>query len=744
MHYPDTEAGDFQRKLELINNRMTNDRQYRQVQHLARYSEDSDYTSDLNYPITHNANSSASHYRNLQTPQRSLETSRENSYEKEDRYGYYDTTTANTAMTNFTSLNMEIENMYPEDSRSPIRDKEESDPLSYNSRPFNTNSCLKGLSETRYDRSDGYTGIRKRSLERQHSSVLFDNFYGDQETNDYETSLYPTRNANEPQLVNRYDYSYGLDRQWNTNSINFNSNLPSKGKLLPKVPTKSYNVIEQREATSTLLTDAIPIASGLSKKTRQLPQPVVSATRKRLPRAGYTRQLPQMPSINKSKYPASLMSRSDTEYSKFGSTEDFERRGAMSAMQYNDYSFSPTLRTYEPYDDTAKSMNEPPIFHSNESLNTTAQSVYSEFSTATDRRSKMSVISNAVPVASSLTNNFNQVTDSYQNYTSSTSRKRLPQIPAVPNLTDATSANNSNFEPTIRSTGKRLPDISALSTKAYITSSSYQHLETTTSASGPQLYSTTNITNTTNNNDIKINLSNNNRLTYDTCYRYNLNSSDSTYDTSDKYVPENSTYDCFAAKSVTNDIYDTDNSLTKSSIVEPPITDATSLITPYSPTFSMPYSTTYSTSYTTSYATSFTTASTTLDSTLYSNSYTTPTTYSMLYTTTPYTTQNTTPIAKQITPTTTAINITTSSSGTSSLFSSSSQATANFMKSSLSGISKTFSMFQSKTPTSAVDNGQQQNQSAIGGFLSDHLTGTFGATETSNNQQNIQNLQSQL
>lgn len=52
------------------------------------YSEDSDYTSDLNYPITHNANSSASHYRNLQTPQRSLETSRENSYEKEDRsYG---------------------------------------------------------------------------------------------------------------------------------------------------------------------------------------------------------------------------------------------------------------------------------------------------------------------------------------------------------------------------------------------------------------------------------------------------------------------------------------------------------------------------------------------------------------------------------------------------------------------------------------------------------------------------------
>lgn len=31
---PDTQAGDFQRKLELLNNGMTNDRHHRQVQHL--------------------------------------------------------------------------------------------------------------------------------------------------------------------------------------------------------------------------------------------------------------------------------------------------------------------------------------------------------------------------------------------------------------------------------------------------------------------------------------------------------------------------------------------------------------------------------------------------------------------------------------------------------------------------------------------------------------------------------------
>lgn len=71
--------------------------------------------------------------------------------------GYYDSTTASADMTNFTSLNMEIGHYYPDDGRSPYRDKEESDPLSYNSRPFNTNS-FKGFSETRYDRSDEYTG----------------------------------------------------------------------------------------------------------------------------------------------------------------------------------------------------------------------------------------------------------------------------------------------------------------------------------------------------------------------------------------------------------------------------------------------------------------------------------------------------------------------------------------------------------------------------------------------------------
>jgi hypothetical protein len=58
----------------------------------AGVSEDSDYTSDVNYPVGQHPNSSASqflsaaHQLQLITPERSLASSRENSYEKEEEY----------------------------------------------------------------------------------------------------------------------------------------------------------------------------------------------------------------------------------------------------------------------------------------------------------------------------------------------------------------------------------------------------------------------------------------------------------------------------------------------------------------------------------------------------------------------------------------------------------------------------------------------------------------------------------
>ncbi|XP_073978403.1 unc-13 isoform X4 [Rhodnius prolixus] len=89
-----TEAADLQRKLEILNNIVDQEARAeqarRQMQYFGHsgYSEDSDYTSDLNYPVGQHANSSASQFRSaahqMPTPQRSLETSRENSYETEE------------------------------------------------------------------------------------------------------------------------------------------------------------------------------------------------------------------------------------------------------------------------------------------------------------------------------------------------------------------------------------------------------------------------------------------------------------------------------------------------------------------------------------------------------------------------------------------------------------------------------------------------------------------------------------
>lgn len=135
---------------------------------LAGYSEDSDYTSDLNYPITQNANSSASQYRNLRTPQRSLETSRENSYEKDDRNydTYYDTTgtmiTSRSTHNNQTNM-QHSSNQMPIDDDYQYSNKDENDPLFYNSRPLNSNN-MKLLNGSRYGTQNSYSGKIHKSM----------------------------------------------------------------------------------------------------------------------------------------------------------------------------------------------------------------------------------------------------------------------------------------------------------------------------------------------------------------------------------------------------------------------------------------------------------------------------------------------------------------------------------------------------------------------------------------------------
>lgn len=138
----------------------------------AGYSEDSDYTSDLNYPITHPINSSTTtnQYRiNILTPQRSLETSRENSYEKDDRgYGSYYDTMPSTALTQIPpggrfQSNMHQSQIVPNDDECSYGSgKDESDPLFYNSRPMNSNNIKALNGSNRYTTG---TGISRDELD---------------------------------------------------------------------------------------------------------------------------------------------------------------------------------------------------------------------------------------------------------------------------------------------------------------------------------------------------------------------------------------------------------------------------------------------------------------------------------------------------------------------------------------------------------------------------------------------------
>ncbi|XP_011882923.1 PREDICTED: uncharacterized protein LOC105570388 [Vollenhovia emeryi] len=114
------------------------------------YSEDSDYTSDLNYPVGgQGANSSASQFRTaanqLTTPQRSLETSRENSYERDD-HQIPVTVGGRLAPGNYGSYvgsghSPRYDEPYPEDGlpqrylQTQQHPSESSEPLFYNSRP---------------------------------------------------------------------------------------------------------------------------------------------------------------------------------------------------------------------------------------------------------------------------------------------------------------------------------------------------------------------------------------------------------------------------------------------------------------------------------------------------------------------------------------------------------------------------------------------------------------------------------
>ncbi|XP_069948165.1 protein unc-13 homolog A isoform X15 [Cherax quadricarinatus] len=154
----ETEAQELQRKLEILNHIMDQETRSSsgttrnpQLNLMSGMSEDSDYTSDINYPVGQHPNSSASQFlavaNQMSTPQRSLENSRENSYERDDggqyggdlslQEGYsegYSTLTGDKSTTNlYDSYTIEHNKKNESHILSGVGDED----LSYNSRPNN-------------------------------------------------------------------------------------------------------------------------------------------------------------------------------------------------------------------------------------------------------------------------------------------------------------------------------------------------------------------------------------------------------------------------------------------------------------------------------------------------------------------------------------------------------------------------------------------------------------------------------
>ncbi|XP_037925907.1 protein unc-13 homolog B isoform X10 [Hermetia illucens] len=328
---PDNHPGDLQRKLELLNGIMTNGRQQRHAQYLGNsgYSEDSDYTSDLNYPVGQNANSSASQYRNLRTPpQHSLETSRENSYERDDRRSpYYD---SYIDISNDDDNRDNKHNNMTFYSPTEYSYKDENDPMSYNSRPMSSLNYIKSV----YNNSSGSAQsiTRMRSLERQ--NTLCDSYgkyqgepytknYGSYDT--YENSGVDGRTTDGTMLLtdgdslgyNFYDSitgdSLSEDRQWDSGGRGTSMNQ----KILPKIPIKhSSSMVDGIYYHRGASLPPTPLAS---KKSRLLPLPgkqteTVSPVTSVTGIPGKARMLPQ-PKVGSKRLPAPILKRSDTDQS---------------------------------------------------------------------------------------------------------------------------------------------------------------------------------------------------------------------------------------------------------------------------------------------------------------------------------------------------------------------------------------------------------------------------------------------
>ncbi|XP_056632354.1 uncharacterized protein LOC130442346 [Diorhabda sublineata] len=317
------EAMDLQRKLEMLNNSMSMDQEgrldnfRRQMIYLghshdnqfendisAGYSEDSDYTSDLNYPVGQHPNSSASQFRSaayqINTPQRSLETSRENSSERADTPNAYNHQQMLGVSQNQQHLSPDVHrrhyqhpsstdncatyknNQRSQNSNQLQESSTDTEPLFYNSRPHNQKLSQSNYSSREnwmscesmsYNQSNDsfdatyyadanetlmtqYSKGRRPSLERQ--TTLYDDasydyagyststvsryssFQQNKSVEEYYDSLpYPTQ-----------DERFGQedeDRQWDSGGYNmYVLPKPRTSKKLPTIPAQLQNITNKQ------------------------------------------------------------------------------------------------------------------------------------------------------------------------------------------------------------------------------------------------------------------------------------------------------------------------------------------------------------------------------------------------------------------------------------------------------------------------------------------------------------------
>ncbi|XP_028982489.1 uncharacterized protein LOC107045789, partial [Diachasma alloeum] len=299
-----TRGADLQRKLEMLNSSMDQEARAEQARRQilynfghSGYSEDSDYTSDLNYPVGgQGANSSASQFRaaanQLATPQRSLETSRENSYERDDHQISAGTANRMGGIYGYGGRGHSPRYEQPCPDQGPLprvlpqASGESSEPLFYNSRPrhykeysqdgwYSEGYDYQGprIDDTRIcSDNEFYPSIntsykrkvphRRPSLERQ--TTLYDEMYYGTDTymNDLSASemsaTYPEYKANnksDDYYNNITSYAYEAerydqddeDRQWDSGGRSYaRANVHKQNnrnrKTLPQRPASSIGI----------------------------------------------------------------------------------------------------------------------------------------------------------------------------------------------------------------------------------------------------------------------------------------------------------------------------------------------------------------------------------------------------------------------------------------------------------------------------------------------------------------------